>query len=212
VKIPKTVHERGGWAIREIAHDFVLLDVWALPVVGARGDFAEFLEAMSALDPTEAGSVASRALFRIRLRLGRLLGWDDSEKRRTIPGSKQTTLRERLPDHLRGTAPPINDTLRTFGARALYRTDEESALEISNETVHGVLHFAWVENDGGRYHAQMAIYVSPRGRLGRCYLRLIEPFRHLIVYPALMRQIKQAWEAQRAFEVTSRPGQSDQGS
>ena len=41
----------------------------------------------------------------------------------------------------------------------------------------------------------MGIYVKPRGRLGALYMRLIGPFRHLIVYPALMRQIERAWDA-----------------
>ena len=49
----------------------------------------------------------------------------------------------------------------------LYRTDDEFAAEISNQTVHGVLHLAWVEQGDGRYQAQMAVYVKPRGRLGQ---------------------------------------------
>ena len=195
MKLPNMVHERGRWAIHEIAHDFELLDVWALPVEGDHDDFERFLHAMAAVDPTAAGSVMSRGLFWIRLRLGRLLGWDDADTRRTIPGASETTLAARLPDQLRGTAPPINNTLLSAGARPLYRTDDEAAVEVSNDTVHGILHFAWVERDGGRYRAQMAIYVNPRGRLGRWYLKLIEPLRHLIVYPALMRHIGRAWEA-----------------
>jgi hypothetical protein len=45
------------------------------------------------------------------------------------------------------------------------------------------------------YHGQMGVYVKPRGRFGTAYMALIGPFRHLIVYPALMRQIKRAWDA-----------------
>jgi hypothetical protein len=41
----------------------------------------------------------------------------------------------------------------------------------------------------------MAIYVKPRGVLGHAYLKLISPFRHLIVYPALLREIGRAWGA-----------------
>ena len=77
----------------------------------------------------------------------------------------------------------------------LYRTDEEWAAELSNDTVHGVLHLAWVEQGGGRYRAQMGVYAKPRGRLGEIYMMLIQPFRHLIVYPALMRHIGRAWDA-----------------
>ena len=35
----------------------------------------------------------------------------------------------------------------------------------------------------------MGVYVKPRGLLGRAYMMMIEPFRRVIVYPALMRQI-----------------------
>lgn len=79
----------------------------------------------------------------------------------------------------------------------LYRTDDEWAAEISNETVHGVVHLAWVSRGEGRYRGQMAVYVKPRGLLGEAYMRMIEPFRRFIVYPALMRQIGRAWEARR---------------
>jgi hypothetical protein len=41
----------------------------------------------------------------------------------------------------------------------------------------------------------MGVYVKPRGRLGEAYMAAIAPFRHLIVYPALMRQIELGWSA-----------------
>jgi hypothetical protein len=50
----------------------------------------------------------------------------------------------------------------------------------------------------GRYQGQMAVYVKPRGPLGKGYMALIKPFRYWIVYPALMRQIERAWNARTA--------------
>jgi Protein of unknown function (DUF2867) len=41
----------------------------------------------------------------------------------------------------------------------------------------------------------MAVLVKPNGLLGTGYLAAIRPFRHLIVYPALTREIGQAWRA-----------------
>jgi hypothetical protein len=41
----------------------------------------------------------------------------------------------------------------------------------------------------------MAVYVKPRGPLGSAYMALIKPFRYLVVYPALMRQIERTWKA-----------------
>jgi Protein of unknown function (DUF2867) len=41
----------------------------------------------------------------------------------------------------------------------------------------------------------MAVYVKPNGLLGTAYMAAIKPFRHLIVYPPLMRQIGRRWRA-----------------
>ena len=43
----------------------------------------------------------------------------------------------------------------------------------------------------------MAVYAKPNGRFGAAYMAAIRPFRHLIVYPAMMRQIERQWR-QRA--------------
>ena len=59
--------------------------------------------------------------------------------------------------------------------------------------MHAVLHLAWVDQGENLYRGQMGIYVKTRGALGAAYMALIGPFRHLIVYPALMRQIARAW-------------------
>jgi hypothetical protein len=197
MRIPNAVQEAQPWVINEIARDFKLLDVWSLPAEGSADDFDSLLEIMASFDPADAGSVVSNVLFWVRFRLGELFGWDKVAAR-PIPGATETSLSQRLPEDLRGTAisPAISDAVQeaATGFVPLYRTDDEWAAEISNATVHGVLHLAWVEQDGGRYRGQLSIYVKPRGRLGGVYLMLIEPFRHLIVYPALMRRIERAWD------------------
>jgi len=156
---------------------------------------------MDSLDPTHSPSAATRALFRLRFRLGALFGWDDPARKRAVPECTETTLRTRLPDDLRGSA---EKSSRRSGGRfvPLYRTDEEWATEISNDTVHGVLQLGWVEQGEGRYRAQMGVYVKPRGLLGEMYMMLIGPFRHLIVYPALMRQIGRAWRTRDIAKTT----------
>jgi hypothetical protein len=179
--------------IAKIAPDFRLLDAWTVPVEGGREDFGAFLEIMDALDPTRSPSAATRALFRLRLRLGAMFGWDDRAKQRPIPGCRETSLRARLPENLRGSAEPAALAGGRFAP--LYRTGDEWAAEIANDTVHGVLQLAWVAQGGDRYRARMGVYVKPRGRLGELYMMGIGPFRHWIVYPALLRQIERAWKA-----------------
>ncbi len=196
MRLPNSVHESGPWRIREIVPDFTLEDVWALPAEGGAADFERVLELMASSDPANADSRAARALWRLRDRLG---SWFSLGRisvpadggNLPIPGSGETSLSGRLPDDLRGTAADVD-----FGSLPfvpLYRTDVEFAAEISNRTVHGVMHLAWVDQGEGRFRGQMAVYVKPRGAFGKGYMALIKPFRYWIVYPALMRQVERTW-------------------
>ncbi len=182
--------------------DFILEDVWALPTQGGAEDFQALLELMASSDPANSGPLPVRVLWRVRDLLGRLFGLgristpidgggNDAAGKLPIPGTNETSLTDRLPDDLRNTAADLD-----FGSLPfvpLYRTDVEFAAELSNRTVHGVMHLAWVDQGEGFYQGQMAVYVKPRGPLGMGYMALIKPFRHWVVYPALMRQIEQAW-------------------
>jgi hypothetical protein len=204
MRLPNAAHESRPWRIREIAPDFTVEDVWALPVHGGAEDFQTLLELMASSDPANADSVLARALWRLRDRLGSWLdlgrisapidsGGDGAAGKLPIPGTNETSLAERLPDDLRDTAADLD-----FGAlpfAPLYRTDVEFAAEVSNRTVHGVMHLAWVDQGEGRYQGQMAVYVKPRGPFGKGYMALIKPFRYWVVYPALMRQIERTWDA-----------------
>jgi Protein of unknown function (DUF2867) len=195
MRVPNAVHAAQPLRIHELVPDFVVEDVWALPAVGGAGDFPTLLDVFANLDFPSSTSLPTRVLWGIRdllgrwFDLGRIDGTADSAARLPIPGTSETSLAARLPDDLRGTT----DTDLGPPFTALYRTDDEYAAELSNRTVHAVLHLAWVEQADGRYHGLMAVYVKPRGRFGQAYMALIKPFRYLIVYPALMRHIERAW-------------------
>ena len=204
MRLPNAAHESHPWRIREIAPDFTLEDVWALPVHGGAKDFQTALEMMTSSDPATAESLPTRVLWGARDRLGSWFGLgrisapvdsdsDDAAGKLPIPGTNETSLTDRLPDDLRNTAGDLKFTFLPFAP--LYRTDVEFAAELSNQTVHGVMHLAWVDQGEGRYQCQMAVYVKPRGRLGKQYMAFIAPFRHWVVYPALLRQIERAWQA-----------------
>jgi hypothetical protein len=197
MRLPNAAHESRPWRIREIAPDFTVEDVWALPAHGDAGDFQTLIEMTTAGDPAQAESLPTRFLWQLRdrlgswLDLGRISTAASSGGEEKIPGSEETSLADRLPDDLRGTAADL--TFASLPFVPLYRTDNEFAAEISNRTVHGVMHLAWVDQGEGRYQGQMAVYVKPRGRFGQAYMALISPFRHWIVYPALMRQTERQW-------------------
>jgi hypothetical protein len=193
MRVPNAVHESRPWRIAEIAPDFTLEDAWALPVYGDAGDFPALVEVMGSGGLTSSASPVTRFLFGVRWLLGRWFGWDDAVSR-PIPGREEASLASRLPADLRGTAAGVR-----FGSQfaPLYRTDTEFAAEISNQTVHGVLQLAWVDRGQGRYQGELAVYVKPRGRFGRQYMAFISPFRHWLVYPAMLRQIERAWQQRR---------------
>jgi hypothetical protein len=50
----------------------------------------------------------------------------------------------------------------------------------------------------------MAVLVKPNGRFGSVYMTAIRPFRHLIVYPPMLRQIGREWQA-RLGDQTAAP-------
>ena len=203
-RLPNAAHESRPWRIREIVPDFTLEDVWALPVHGDVEDFQALIELMTSSDPANVKSLPTRVLWSVRDRLGSLFdlgrisaptgnGPDAGAAEQAIPDTDETSLAERLPDDLRNTAADLRFSSLPF--TPLFRTDDEFAADLSNRTVHGVMHLAWVEQGGGRYQGQMAVYVKPRGLFGKGYMALIKPFRHLIVYPALMRQTERVWNS-----------------
>ena len=199
VKLPNSAHTSRHWLIHEVAPDFDLLDVWALPTPGARDDFPVLLSIMTSFDPMQSSSWVVRVLFAAREKLGTLLGWDRDD---TGLGSRVQSLRDRVPPDLLARSLPDFDALP---AELLYVTDDEFAAEIANETVHGVLHVGWVANEEGGYHGQMAVLVKWNGILGSAYRWLIEPFRHAFVYPTLMRELGERWRDAKAATAEEVP-------
>jgi hypothetical protein len=188
VRLPNTAHTSQPWRIHELTRDFRLEDVWALPTPGGRDDFPLLVDGIASGNPSHSSSRAVRVLFAIRWKVGALLGWDRPD---TVLDSTVPTLRGRLPPDLRGA--PAGPTLDALPFTSLYLLDDEWAAEIANRTMHGVMHIGWVPDGTGGYRGQMAVLVKPNGLFGTAYMAAITPFRHLIVYPQMMRQIGQQW-------------------
>jgi hypothetical protein len=188
MKLPNTAHASRPWRIHEIVPDFRLEDVWALPTPGRAEEFSILVEGFASADPAKTPSRAARTLWSARWKLGDLLSLDDPG---SGLGSRVPTLRERLPADLRDAPGPEFETLPFT---SLYLTDDEFAAEIANRTMHGVLHLGWVPEGTSGYRGQMAVYVKPNGLLGNAYMAAIKPFRHLVVYPQMLRGIERRWQ------------------
>ncbi|MDQ3968087.1 MAG: DUF2867 domain-containing protein [Thermoproteota archaeon] len=197
MRLPKTAHFSRPWRVHELTKDFELEDVWELPTPGGPDDLARLVQQFASQDDNEL-SVVPRALFAIRWKLGKLFGWDKSD---SGIGERVHSLRERLPTDL--LEAPRGPDLRAVPGRvelegppvfsSIYQTRDEWAAEMSNKTVHSVMHIGWVPDDSGGYHAQMAVLVKPNGWFGKAYMAAIKPFRYAFVYPLLLRSIGRQW-------------------
>jgi len=193
MRLPPTAHTSRPWRIHELTPDFRLEDVWALPTPGRRQDFPRLVEEIASLDLSHGSFRIVRVLFAIRWKIGGLLGWDAPS---TGVGSRVPSLCDRLPEDLRtASSGPI---FNAVPFRPLYLLDDEWAAEIANQTVHGVLHLGWVPDDEGGYRGQLAVLVKPNGSFGAAYMAAIKPFRYVIVYPLMMRELEKKWRARLA--------------
>jgi Protein of unknown function (DUF2867) len=203
MRLPNTAHTSRPWRIHQLTRDFRVEDVWALPTPGGPDDLPRLVEWLASRDDPARGSAsrAVRALWMIRRQAGELLGWDGPD---VGPGRRVPTLRDRLPADLHGA--PSGPHFRALPFTPLYLLHDEWAAEIANRTMHGVMHVGWVPDGTGGYRGQMAVLVKPNGLLGAGYMAVIRPFRHLIVYPLLTRDIERAWQKLHASPDSGAPG------
>jgi hypothetical protein len=190
VRLPSSAHTSRRWRIHELTPDFELEDVWALPTPGRADEFQLLVDRFASADPSRSASTPVRALFAIRWKLGKLLGWDGPD---TGIGSRVPTLRDRLPVDLREAGP--GPEVEGLPFTPLYLVEDEWAAEIANRTMHGVLHLGWVPDGAGGYRGQMAVLVKRNGLLGTAYMAGIRPFRQMLVYPRMLRDIDRQWQA-----------------
>jgi hypothetical protein len=190
MRLPNTAHTSRPWRIHELTRDFRLEDVWALPSPSGPDAFSRLVQRFASADPSQSSSRAARTLWAIRWKIGELLHWDDPD---AGLGSRVLTLSDRLPGDLRDA--PSGPDFDALPFTSLYLIEDEWAAEIANRTMHGVMHLGWVPDGTGGYRGQMAVLVKPNGLLGTGYMAAIRPFRQLIVYPRMMREMGRDWQA-----------------
>jgi hypothetical protein len=204
MRIDPTNHLKRAYLVHRLAADFALLDVWRLPAEARSEEdsFERFVQSFPLLQPNSLGNMqgATKLLLALRAGLLRLFGvHDDAPCVLTIPGCSEHSVRERMSEQERAQCQlAARDSHSSSAFMPVYGTGDERLYELSNPTVHALLHLSWVP-EGSTRRAYMAVYAKPRGLLGRAYMALISPFRHLIVYPALMKMIERAWQRRPAL-------------
>jgi hypothetical protein len=166
--------------------DVPLHDVWAVDLPGeAAGRSVLDLRALLA-ERRAAANRAVRFLFALRSRLGKLFGWDNE------PASAAAeSYLGRLSAAERAASLVAPGTLEG-PFRVLFVSQHEWISEVRNATVHAFSVFALVERSPG-LRLFWGIYVRPVGRITRWYMRLFDPFRRLLIYPAVLSSIRAAW-------------------
>lgn len=173
-------HRAHPWRVHALAADFEVIDVWRFELRSGEGGFDRFLEAFW----SEMAVAEKEALSRLRLAVGKMMGWDSKPHSRPIPGCIETSVANRLTLAERSQnryGPDTPSPLPAASVKALYRFGDEALYEVSNDTVHALLHLGLVP--GG---AELAVYVKSRGALTRFYMAAIWPFRRFWVYPRLI--------------------------
>ena len=189
---PDGDHRALPFEVHALVRDFELLDVWRFPLELADElpfeAFVAHLRGMLERGGDDGGPASF--LLRVRAVIGQWTGWDDGPPL-PIPGTRELSVRERLPEAL--AAQPTAGFGEAFDG--IYATPEEALFEVSNATVHALLHLGRcpLPDRPGQWAPQMAVYARTRGWIGRAYLAAIWPFRHGIVYPSLMRAVARSW-------------------
>src|SRR6266550_5066341 len=171
-------------------HEFLagvpLHDVWAIDLPQARSGITldEFLRMTSSCLLTPPPIV--RMLLNIRLFVGRLLGWD---RELSATACEPFATRLTSADRSRSLAPAGT---REGLFRVVYCFENEQLLELINRTAHAAALSALVET-AQAYRFCFAVYVRNVSRFTPYYMRLIDPFRKLIVYPSLLRSVRASW-------------------
>lgn len=169
-----------------------LHDVWVVDLPGTRpGRTIVDLRALLADKGFRTVNPAVRFLLALRFSLGRIFGWDRvpaEASRESFLHQLSTTDRE---------SSLVTPGTREGPFQVLFVSQREAIAEVRNATVHGFSVFALVERSTD-YRLFWAIYVLPVGLITSWYMRLIDPFRRAIIYPALLRHIKAVWSQAEA--------------
>lgn len=167
-------------------------DVWAVDLAGGPPG-RDVLDVLAVLDVKRLRQLTPmvKLLFSLRGWLGRIFGWDRARGRppadtfasRLSPEDREASL----------VAPGTPD-----GARlTLFVSRRESISELRNGTVHAFSVIVLSEQPRG-YRLYWAIHALPVGRITAWYLRLIDPFRRLYIYPTVLREVQRSWAGRAA--------------
>jgi len=186
-RIPKEEFEAVPLRVHAFLAGVPLHDVWAtdLPTRAPASRSTSF----SASRPGRSSALACRArTVNIRFFFGGLFGWD----RTTSATTAFATFTDRLNGRSIGRGCWRRPAGRTGSFGWSTGSKNEQLLELINRTAHAAALTALVETASGL--SLLLRGLCPQRRPAHTlYMALIDPFRKLIVYPSLLRNVRARW-------------------
>ena len=172
--------------------DVPLRDVWAIDLPGG-GESRTLLDLreLPQGDPSPLASLLPGALAAVRLAVGWVLRWDGET---SADASTSYAYRLTAADRALCLRRCPGDRTGPFGFRLLFDSHLEVIQEVQNRTVHAFVVMAMAPGSDG-YRLFVAIYVKRTDWFTPVYMATIDPFRRLIVYPAVLRRYQSRWRA-----------------
>lgn len=180
--------------VHALLSDVPLHDVWVFHLRGG-ADGQTLVDARSALAdlrPTETNTTVAW-LIGLRMAIGRVLGWDDDKH-----FDAAASYVRRLTDADRSRSSEEPGTSHGL-FRTVYTFENEALVEMMNRTAHAFFCTALVPAEDG-YRMYWAIYTRKTSWLTPVYMALIDPFRRVLVYPAMVRSVERAWSLRQSEE------------
>ena len=191
MRVPREEFRSLGLEVHGILTDVPLHDVSAIDLPGGgAGRTISDVRSLIAGQNLRAVNPAVRVLVALRARVGRLFGWDSEIH--GIHKHLDTSYIHRLSRDVKRRSALVPGS-RDGRLHLLYVLERESLAEFRNATVHALFAVALTKTLVG-YRLYWGVYVQPVSRLTPLYMALIDPFRRFIVYPAVLRRIRRAWE------------------
>ncbi len=203
MRINKEEHLKRAWRVHRLLPDFRIEDTWLLPVsLDASQSIKEVQSVFTKALEETASTGAAGLLFKFRLFLGRVFGWEDEVK--SVSALPAGSIRARYADQ--ESLQPKDFTAKGLDDFVpVYDLGLESLAEIENKTVLAAIHLGKISLGHNTYGVQMTIYVKPKGLFGQFYMQLIKPFRHYIVYPVMLKIIGKQWDKYKSSIASSNP-------
>ena len=189
-RVDPTEYESLPLQVFQLVQGFALHDVWLVELEDAPACALQDLRSLMTPESLRSLNPVVRSLFFLRSVLGRIFRLDSTPATESSVG-----LIERVPAAL-ADASLVPPGTQEGPFQTLYALPNEAAYQALNATVHAVLSVAVIKYRSG-YRFFWATYVKPVGRITSFYMRLIDPFRRIVVYPGLESWLKRKWQTHR---------------